>query len=164
MGSACGFPTALPYLTTLSLNKNQISDTEAFLKKIKSSYPRLTFLSLLGNTACPNELVLKDEDDYQRYRYFVLYSVGLTSHGCGATHAANRERLPTWNTLFSKRPVPICTPVVTRAQVPGFACRDGERAGRSRSCWAIHESCHCDCRRCELPNPHSRYTSTGQLI
>jgi hypothetical protein len=30
-------------------------------------------MSLLGNEACPNELVLKDESDYQRYRYYVLY-------------------------------------------------------------------------------------------
>uniref|UniRef100_A0A8C5FR39 Leucine rich melanocyte differentiation associated n=1 Tax=Gadus morhua TaxID=8049 RepID=A0A8C5FR39_GADMO len=50
----------LPSLHTLTLNKNQIS-----------------FLFLLGNEACPNELVSpdKDEDDYQRYRYFVLYKM-----------------------------------------------------------------------------------------
>eukprot|EP00038_Savillea_parva_P007516 m.170707 g.170707 ORF g.170707 m.170707 type:complete len:273 (+) comp13281_c0_seq1:302-1120(+) len=60
-------------LTTLSLNKNSISDTEKFLTQVKASYPKLSFLSLLGNEACPNELVLKDESDYQRYRYFVLY-------------------------------------------------------------------------------------------
>lgn len=33
--------------------------------------PALEYLSLLGNEACPNQLVSldKDEDDYQRYRY-----------------------------------------------------------------------------------------------
>lgn len=32
--------------------------------------PSLQYLSLLGNEACPNQLVSpdKDEDDYQRYR------------------------------------------------------------------------------------------------
>lgn len=32
--------------------------------------PSLEYLSLLGNEACPNQLVSpdKDEDDYQRYR------------------------------------------------------------------------------------------------
>lgn len=32
--------------------------------------PGLQYLSLLGNQACPNQLVSpdKDEDDYQRYR------------------------------------------------------------------------------------------------
>ncbi|KAF7667933.1 hypothetical protein LDENG_00039190 [Lucifuga dentata] len=35
------------------------------------------YLSLLGNEACPNQLVSldKDEDDYQRYRYFVLHKL-----------------------------------------------------------------------------------------
>lgn len=33
--------------------------------------PSLQYLSLLGNEACPNQLVSpdKDEDDYQRYRF-----------------------------------------------------------------------------------------------
>ncbi|KAI6066556.1 Leucine-rich repeat-containing protein C10orf11-like protein isoform X1 [Aix galericulata] len=48
----------LPHLHTLTLNKNQIS------------FQRNTCKILLGNVACPNELVCKekDEDDYQRYR------------------------------------------------------------------------------------------------
>eukprot|EP00035_Acanthoeca_spectabilis_P020829 m.434787 g.434787 ORF g.434787 m.434787 type:complete len:272 (+) comp17767_c0_seq1:231-1046(+) len=72
LGDDVDFPS-LPGLTTLSLNKNRISDTEKFLGQVKKAYPKLRFLSLLGNEACPNELVLKDESDYQRYRYFVLY-------------------------------------------------------------------------------------------
>jgi len=74
LGDGVTFPP-LPNLTTLTLNKNKISDTEAFLSQVKDSYPKLSFLSLLGNTACPNELVLKDEDDYQRYRYYVLHTL-----------------------------------------------------------------------------------------
>jgi hypothetical protein len=74
LGDSAIFPS-LPLLNTLTLNKNQIADTEAFLMQIKTCYPKLSFLSLLGNTACPNELVLKDEEDYQRYRYFVLHSL-----------------------------------------------------------------------------------------
>ncbi|CAL8256014.1 unnamed protein product [Lota lota] len=72
----------LPSLHTLTLNKNQIS----FLDFSKQKYlfphlgvatPGLRYLSLLGNEACPNQLVSpdKDEDDYQRYRYFVLYKM-----------------------------------------------------------------------------------------
>uniref|UniRef100_A0A3B3ZRE9 Uncharacterized protein n=1 Tax=Periophthalmus magnuspinnatus TaxID=409849 RepID=A0A3B3ZRE9_9GOBI len=51
----------LPHLHTLTLNKNQISFGT----------------HLLGNEACPNQLVSpdKDEDDYQRYRYFVLHKL-----------------------------------------------------------------------------------------
>uniref|UniRef100_A0A671TEM6 Leucine rich melanocyte differentiation associated n=1 Tax=Sinocyclocheilus anshuiensis TaxID=1608454 RepID=A0A671TEM6_9TELE len=60
----------LPRLHTLTLNKNQIS----FLELLT---PALEYLSLLGNEACPNQLVSmdKDEDDYQRYRYFVLHKL-----------------------------------------------------------------------------------------
>merc|ERR1712070_696482 len=32
-------------LTTLSLNKNKIIDTEGFLKKVKDCFPNITFLS-----------------------------------------------------------------------------------------------------------------------
>uniref|UniRef100_A0A8C6TU64 Leucine rich melanocyte differentiation associated n=1 Tax=Neogobius melanostomus TaxID=47308 RepID=A0A8C6TU64_9GOBI len=59
----------LPRLHTLTLNKNQISFDRVT--------PALEYLSLLGNQACPNQLVSpdKDEDDYQRYRYFVLHKL-----------------------------------------------------------------------------------------
>lgn len=65
----------LPKLHTLSLNKNQICNLELLLKQIKTNLPALTYLSLLGNHACPNQLSNSenDEEDYQRYRYYVLY-------------------------------------------------------------------------------------------
>ncbi|NP_001090099.1 uncharacterized protein LOC735174 [Xenopus laevis] len=64
----------LPKLHTLTLNKNHLTDLESLLNTLASVAPVLEYLSLLGNQACPNELVSpeKDEDDYQRYRYFVL--------------------------------------------------------------------------------------------
>ncbi|KAM7385512.1 hypothetical protein PAMP_001594 [Pampus punctatissimus] len=67
----------LPNLHTLTLNKNQISfqtNHSPFLILISTSEQ---YLSLLGNEACPNQLVSpdKDEDDYQRYRYFVLHKL-----------------------------------------------------------------------------------------
>uniref|UniRef100_A0A672RRM6 Leucine-rich melanocyte differentiation-associated protein n=1 Tax=Sinocyclocheilus grahami TaxID=75366 RepID=A0A672RRM6_SINGR len=65
----------LPRLHTLTLNKNQISF--ALLEHLAEVTPALEYLSLLGNEACPNQLVSmdKDEDDYQRYRYFVLHKL-----------------------------------------------------------------------------------------
>ncbi|XP_070398663.1 leucine-rich melanocyte differentiation-associated protein isoform X1 [Nothobranchius furzeri] len=67
----------LPNLHTLTLNKNQLTDIEALLEHLADVTPSLQYLSLLGNEACPNQLVNpdKDEDDYQRYRYFVLYKL-----------------------------------------------------------------------------------------
>ncbi|XP_044756187.1 leucine-rich melanocyte differentiation-associated protein-like isoform X1 [Coccinella septempunctata] len=65
----------LPHLNLLSLNKNKIFDIETLITKIQHNLPSLNYLSLLGNKACPNELAdaENDEEDYQRYRYFVLY-------------------------------------------------------------------------------------------
>ncbi|XP_064924630.1 leucine-rich melanocyte differentiation-associated protein isoform X2 [Columba livia] len=65
----------LPHLHTLTLNKNQISELESLLDHLAEVVPSLQYLSLLGNVACPNELVCKekDEDDYQRY--FVLHKL-----------------------------------------------------------------------------------------
>ncbi|KAI5108132.1 leucine-rich repeat-containing protein C10orf11-like [Silurus meridionalis] len=90
----------LPQLHTLTLNKNQISfqpgaafvchpmiysavkrrvivNIDALLEHLQEVTPALEYLSLLGNEACPNQLVSldKDEDDYQRYRYFVLHKL-----------------------------------------------------------------------------------------
>ncbi|CAG9818080.1 unnamed protein product [Phaedon cochleariae] len=65
----------MPQLHTISLNKNKIQDIETLLLKINQNLPNITYLSLLGNKACPNELsgAENDEEDYQRYRYYVLY-------------------------------------------------------------------------------------------
>ncbi|XP_021924365.1 leucine-rich melanocyte differentiation-associated protein-like isoform X2 [Zootermopsis nevadensis] len=65
----------LPNLHILSLNKNNISNLESLLTKIAKNLPSLHYLSLLGNAACPNQLsdADKDEEDYQRYRFYVLY-------------------------------------------------------------------------------------------
>ncbi|XP_075971545.1 leucine-rich melanocyte differentiation-associated protein-like [Anticarsia gemmatalis] len=69
---------SFPYLAslkTLSLNNNQIIDLEELVNKISKHFPSLTYLSLLSNKACPNQLsdIDKDDSDYQRYRYFVIY-------------------------------------------------------------------------------------------
>eukprot|EP00128_Syssomonas_multiformis_P011621 Colp12_sorted_trinity150504_noHs@23637 len=64
----------LTNLRSLSINNNKISDLETFIEKLVNNCPNLTYLTMLGNTACPNELVSgKDEKDYQRYRHYVLW-------------------------------------------------------------------------------------------
>ncbi|XP_047984006.1 leucine-rich melanocyte differentiation-associated protein-like [Leguminivora glycinivorella] len=76
IGDAVGFPP-LPHLQTLSLNNNRITDLEGFVNKISEGFPSLSYLSLLSNKACPNQLsdLDKDESDYQRYRYFVIHKL-----------------------------------------------------------------------------------------
>ncbi|CAM2117355.1 unnamed protein product [Caretta caretta] len=58
-------------------SERDCSDLESLLDHLADVVPSLEYLSLLGNMACPNELVSKDkdEDDYQRYRYFVLHKL-----------------------------------------------------------------------------------------
>ncbi|XP_062926233.1 leucine-rich melanocyte differentiation-associated protein isoform X1 [Mobula hypostoma] len=67
----------LPHLHTLMINKNQITELDSLLDHLAEVVPLLKYLSLLGNEACPNELVSldNDESDYQRYRYFVLHKL-----------------------------------------------------------------------------------------
>ena len=62
-------------LHTLSLNKNSIAILTSLMDKIEDKLPCLKYLSLLGNEACPNQLsdMEKTENDYKRYRYYVLY-------------------------------------------------------------------------------------------
>lgn len=62
---------ALP-LTTLSLNDNSIEDLQDFVKCVAQSCPGLAFLSLLKNPCCPNFFTGRDQQDYQRYRLFVI--------------------------------------------------------------------------------------------
>lgn len=68
------FPEML-VLQTLSLNNNKLTNLEMLINQIKTKLPNLEYLSLLGNIACPNQLsdVEKDEEDYQRYRYYILH-------------------------------------------------------------------------------------------
>nr|XP_020458894.1 leucine-rich repeat-containing protein C10orf11 homolog isoform X2 [Monopterus albus] len=72
----------LPNLHTLTLNKNQLTDIEALLEHLADVTPSLKYLSLLGNEACPNQLVSpdKDEDDYQRYSHIMRLDLRATHY------------------------------------------------------------------------------------
>jgi len=63
----------LENVKTLSVNNNHISDLKLFLDSVQGAFPNLRFLSMLKNPACPNYFTGRDSDDYQRYRYYVLY-------------------------------------------------------------------------------------------
>lgn len=63
----------MPSLTTLTLNKNRILDLKTLLAKLRVACPGLTFLSLIGNGACPNGLIYGTSAvEYSRYRQEVL--------------------------------------------------------------------------------------------
>ena len=58
---------------------HQITDLERFLNEISLKLPSLTYFSLLGNPACPDQLSSSDHDeqDYRRYRSYVVHRVPL---------------------------------------------------------------------------------------
>lgn len=58
-----------------SLPNDQITNLDQLLDNISHNLPRLTYLSMLSNEACPNQLssLDKDEEDYQRYRLVWVY-------------------------------------------------------------------------------------------
>ncbi|KAB0348970.1 hypothetical protein FD754_013827 [Muntiacus muntjak] len=70
-------PQAIPPTQIPILNLCHITDLEYLLDHLAEVTPALEYLSLLGNVACPNELVSleKDEEDYKRYRCFVLHKL-----------------------------------------------------------------------------------------
>jgi len=62
-------------LRTLSLNKNRFENLQELVSSVKDAFPKVKFLSLLGNPCVPDQLTrpdIDDQDDYTRYRLFVV--------------------------------------------------------------------------------------------
>lgn len=66
-----------PRLKSLSVNKNEIANLDRLLETLQRCCPSLTYLSLLGNPVCPDQLSGEEEteDDYRCYRLYVLYKL-----------------------------------------------------------------------------------------
>ncbi|BES87887.1 chromosome 10 open reading frame 11 [Nesidiocoris tenuis] len=81
-------------LHTIFINNNKITNLELFLAKLKRNAPNVKYLSMLGNKACPTPWahVDNDEDDYTRYRCYVLHCLpGLTFLDSSAVTPAEKE-------------------------------------------------------------------------
>uniref|UniRef100_A0A0B6ZDE4 Leucine-rich melanocyte differentiation-associated protein n=1 Tax=Arion vulgaris TaxID=1028688 RepID=A0A0B6ZDE4_9EUPU len=98
LGDNIVFPR-LQDVHTLTLNKNRLTDLNQLLSQLVEKLSNLTYLSLLGNEACPNQLSSsdKDDEDYQRYRYYVLYKLPglkfLDSTPVGTMEVAEAKRV-----------------------------------------------------------------------
>ncbi|XP_035722748.1 leucine-rich melanocyte differentiation-associated protein-like [Vespa mandarinia] len=71
----------MPSLTTLSLNNNKITNIDDALEKIRDCCPIIGYVSLLGNPGCPDQLTnpnSTDENDYERYRLYAIYTLPST--------------------------------------------------------------------------------------
>lgn len=87
----------LPKLHTLCVNDNEIDDIEVWLGILVKCAPKLTYLSMLKNPACPNYFIGRDQDDYARYRLYVLSRIPrlkfLDSTNVTAAERAEAERV-----------------------------------------------------------------------
>lgn len=63
----------LDALATLCVNDNDIANLEQWLSCVTAAFPNLTYLSMLKNPACPNYFTGKDQQDYARYRLYVVH-------------------------------------------------------------------------------------------
>ena len=65
----------LPNVHTLWLNNNAISDLPAAIDAIVTRFPRLRYLSMMRNPACPGlmDIVEPDLESCRLYRLYVLF-------------------------------------------------------------------------------------------
>ena len=80
----------------------QIRDIDRLLATLTKACPNLKYLSLLGNQACPNELLGSghDDEDYQRYRsvwlmYFTLLLLVFLEHTYVGTEKMKSTKVQT---------------------------------------------------------------------
>ena len=87
----CEFPD-LPSLGTLWMNNNKIQNIKNLLDSLRHACPNLKYLSLLKNPCCPHRLIGMDDEDYSRYRLYVLWRLpNLTFLDSGRVTPAERQ-------------------------------------------------------------------------
>uniref|UniRef100_A0A1I8N2H8 Leucine Rich repeat protein n=1 Tax=Musca domestica TaxID=7370 RepID=A0A1I8N2H8_MUSDO len=59
----------LPKITTLTLNKNELSDLDTTAEMLQQIFPNLEYLSLHGNPMCPDNLCLQPFSEFVPYEY-----------------------------------------------------------------------------------------------
>ncbi|XP_058796546.1 leucine-rich melanocyte differentiation-associated protein-like isoform X2 [Phymastichus coffea] len=82
-------------LSTLSLNNNKISDVDSALERIRQCCPQISYVSILGNPGCPDQLTYpnaNDEEDYERYRVYAIHVLPVTLRFLDSRPVTNRER------------------------------------------------------------------------
>ena len=78
----------LAHLHTLMINKNRFEDIRQLVDQLRQAYPSLTYLSLLGNEACPYRIISTDpplsndvftqhylDEEYRRYRHLLIFRI-----------------------------------------------------------------------------------------
>ncbi|KAA6390418.1 MAG: putative leucine-rich melanocyte differentiation-associated protein [Streblomastix strix] len=65
----------LPSLETLWMNNNRITEIKRLLDQLCQRAPQLSYLSLMKNPACPHRISGNEDEDYARYRLYVLWRI-----------------------------------------------------------------------------------------
>lgn len=87
----------MPYLHTLTVNKNNIQNLHLWLATVGSCVPNVRHLSMLANEACPNFFNGGTAQQYKEYRLLVISRLPqlamLDSSVVSADERANAHRL-----------------------------------------------------------------------
>ncbi|XP_071444446.1 leucine-rich melanocyte differentiation-associated protein-like isoform X2 [Hetaerina americana] len=96
----------LPNVTLLWLNHNKIGNLYPFVKKLRSSFPGLRYLSLMGNPAAPSYLNGGTFHEYLQYRLFVISWFTNLIHldDCGVTDEQRNESKRLYQRSLFDRP------------------------------------------------------------
>eukprot|EP01096_Ripella_sp_DP13-Kostka_P017881 TRINITY_DN9400_c0_g1_i1.p1 TRINITY_DN9400_c0_g1~~TRINITY_DN9400_c0_g1_i1.p1 ORF type:complete len:267 (+),score=85.12 TRINITY_DN9400_c0_g1_i1:59-802(+) len=99
------FPV-IPSLDTLWVNNNQIEDLAPFIESVARAFPNLTYLSMLKNPACPSFFNGREQEDYQRYRYFVISKINRLRFldSSDVTDAERQEALRVGHLMIAAKP------------------------------------------------------------
>ena len=102
----------LPHLQTLMLNKNHFQDIYKLIEQLRHAYPMLTHLSLLGNEACPYQIIATSQtssnnkelssfaqnrldEEYQRYRHLLVFRLPTLKFLDASEISFNERRVST---------------------------------------------------------------------
>ncbi|XP_012284073.1 leucine-rich melanocyte differentiation-associated protein-like isoform X2 [Orussus abietinus] len=86
----------MPTIRTLSLNNNKITDIDATLERIRECCPDVSYVSLLGNPGCPDQLTdptVNDDADYERYRLYAIHVLPPSLRFLDSRPVTKQERL-----------------------------------------------------------------------
>jgi len=81
----------LPELRYLSVNNNKISSLSTFVELLKKQCPKLRWISMLNNDACPNYFNQGTVAEYNEYRLCLIANLG-TLKIIDSLHITDKER------------------------------------------------------------------------
>ena len=107
LDDSCLFPL-IATLKSLTLNNNKLVDLNSLINKLSKAFPSLTYLSLLGNKACPINFSSPDftVSEYEHYRCYIAcllpslkfldWKAVTTAERCKGCKLLNKPMISLW--------------------------------------------------------------------